>query len=158
MTEPRTSHLEPRTSLREILPSDLEALYRLDQMCFEPGIAYSRQQLRGFLGIPSAQGVLAESAGELAGFALGYLSRGGAGHVVTLDVHPRERRRGLGKTLLEDLLSRLTRAGARRARLEVAVENLGAIAFYESFGFQTRRRLPDYYAAGRAALEMEKVL
>ena len=40
-------------SLREILPSDFESLYRLDQICFEPGIAYSREELRRFLGIPT---------------------------------------------------------------------------------------------------------
>ena len=125
-------------------------------MCFEEGIAYSRRQLLGFLGIPTAQGVLAEAGDILAGFAIGYLSRDGAGHVVTLDVHPRERRRGVGKIVLEELLSRLRRGGARRAILEVAEENLGAIAFYETLGFRRRRRLPDYYAPGRSALEMER--
>jgi len=144
--------------LRDIGPDDLEALYRLDQVCFEPGIAYSRRQLRGFLSIPAAQGLIADSGGRLDGFAIGYVARGGVAHVVTLDVDPRQRRRGLGKTLLEELLSRLNRAGARRAILEVAEENLGAIAFYENLAFRRRRRLPDYYAPGRAALEMEKDL
>src|SRR5207244_4842385 len=102
--------------------------------------------------------VLAEAGDMLAGFGIGCLSRDGAGHVVTLDVHPRERRRGVGKIVLEELLSRLRRGGARRAILEVAEENLGAIAFYETLGFRRRRRLPDYYAPRRPALEMEKDL
>src|SRR5438876_716461 len=151
-SHPRTGPVE----IREIFPSDLERLYRLDRLCFEEGIAYSRRQLRGFLSLPTAQGLIVESRGRLDGFAIGYLSRDGAGHVVTLDVHPRERRRGVGKILLEELLSRLRRGGARRAILEVAEENLGAIAFYETLGFRRRRRLPDYYAPGRSALEMER--
>jgi ribosomal-protein-alanine N-acetyltransferase len=146
------------SEIREVVPSDLEGLYRLDQLCFEEGIAYSHRQLRGFLSIPTAQGLIAETGGRLAGFTIGYVARDGAGHVVTLDIHPRERRRGLGKILLEELLSRLRRAGARRAILEVAEENLGAIAFYETLGFHRRRRLPDYYAPRRPALEMGKDL
>lgn len=142
--------------LREILPSDFEELYRLDQVCFEPGIAYSRGVLRRFLGIPTADGLVAELDGTIAGFAIGYLTREGVARVVTLDVHPSFRRRSLGKALLEELLSRLGRAGAREARLEVSTENAGAIAFYRKLGFRRRRRIPDYYGRGRDALEMRK--
>jgi ribosomal protein S18 acetylase RimI-like enzyme len=146
----------PPPSLREILPSDFESLYRLDQICFEPGIAYSRGELRRFLGIPTADGLVADLEGTIAGFAIGYLARGSVAHVVTLDVHPSFRRRGLGKALLEGLLSRFSRAGAREARLEVSTENAGAIAFYRKLGFRRRRRIPDYYGRGRDAIEMRK--
>ena len=142
--------------MREILPSDFEELYRLDQICFEPGIAYSRGELRRFLGIPTADGLVAEVDGTIAGFAIGYVAAGGAAHVVTLDVHPSFRRRSLGKTLLEELLSRIRQAGAQEARLEVSTENAGAIAFYLKLGFRLRRRIPDYYGRGRDALEMQK--
>jgi ribosomal-protein-alanine N-acetyltransferase len=151
---PTTDH--PEHPLREILPSDFEALYRVDQICFEPGIAYSREALRRFLGIATAEGLVAELDGTIAGFAIGYLARGGAAHVVTLDVLPSFRRRSLGKALLEELLRRFSRAGAREARLEVSTENAGAIAFYRKLGFHRRRRMPDYYGRGRDALEMQK--
>ncbi len=151
---PPTTDLQP-PSLREILPSDFESLYRLDQICFEPGIAYSREELRRFLGIPTADGLVADLEGTIAGFAIGYLARGSVAHIVTLDVHPAFRRRSLGKALLEGLLSHFSRAGAREARLEVSTENSGAIAFYRKLGFRRRRRIPDYYGRGRDALEME---
>jgi ribosomal-protein-alanine N-acetyltransferase len=145
-------------TLRPVTFADIEALYALDQVCFEPGIAYSRGELRRFLSIATAQGVLADRDGTLAGFAVGYLTRGRTAHVVTLDVGLSQRRRGLGKALLEALLARLARAGAREARLEVSTENAGAIAFYERLGFRVRRRLPDYYGPGHGALEMERDL
>ena len=141
-------------TIRPVAPADIEALYALDQVCFEPGIAYSRGELRRFLGIATAEGVLADEDGALAGFAVGYLTRGRTAHVVTLDVGPAQRRRGLGKSLLEALLARLAQAGARQVRLEVSTENEGAIAFYERLGFRTRRRLRDYYGPARDALEM----
>jgi ribosomal-protein-alanine N-acetyltransferase len=148
--------------LRDIRPEDLEALFRLDQLCFEPGIAYSREELLRFLELPTAQGMLAvvksEGEGRLAGFVLGGRADRKTGHVITLDVAPQFRRRGVGRALLAELLSRLTRAGAHRAILEVDVGNAAAIAFYRRFGFCSRRRLPDYYAPGRAALEMESFL
>jgi ribosomal-protein-alanine N-acetyltransferase len=145
-------------TLRPVTFADIEALYALDQICFPPGIAYSRGELRRFLDIATAQGVLADQDGTLAGFAVGYLTRRRTAHVVTLDVAPGERRRGLGKALLEALLARLGRAGALEARLEVSTENTGAIAFYERLEFRVRRPLPDYYGPGRGALEMERDL
>ena len=143
-------------TIRPVTFKDIETLYALDQICFPPGIAYSRGELRRFLGIATAQGVLADRDGTLAGFAVGYLTRGRTAHVVTLDVGPGERRRGLGKALLESLLKRLARAGALEARLEVATENTGAIAFYEKLAFRVRRPLPGYYGPGRDGLEMER--
>jgi ribosomal-protein-alanine N-acetyltransferase len=148
----------PQSGLRSIKPGDFEALYRLDQICFEEGIAYSREELSRFLSVPSAEGVVAEEAGGVAGFAIGYLARGRVAHVVTLDVHPQQRRRGLGRALLEDLLERFSRAGAREARLEVSTENDGAIAFYEKLGFLRGRVIRHYYGTGRHACEMKKRL
>jgi ribosomal-protein-alanine N-acetyltransferase len=145
-------------TIRPVTFADIEALYALDQVCFEPGIAYSRGELRRFLGIATAEGVLADQDGALAGFAVGYRTRGRTAHVVTLDVVPSQRRRGLGKALLEALLARLAQAGALEARLEVSTENAGAIAFYETLGFRVRRPLTDYYGPGRGALEMERDL
>src|SRR6185369_1860068 len=143
-------------TIRPVTFKDIEALYALDQVCFPPGIAYSRGELRRFLGIATAVGVLADRDGTLAGFAIGYLTRRRTAHVVTLDVGSGEHRRGLGKALLEELLERLARAGAVEARLEVSTENSGAIAFYEKLAFRVRRLLPGYYGPGRDALEMER--
>jgi len=158
---PRTANRTPRTDsvvLREIRPSDFEEMYRLDQVCFEPGIAYSREDLWRFLAIATADGVVAEAAGRIAGFAIGYRTSKRVARVVTLDVDPKRRRQGLGRDLLEDLLGRFVRSGAREARLEVSVENPGAIAFYESLGFRNRRRIRDYYGPGRDAREMVRGL
>jgi ribosomal-protein-alanine N-acetyltransferase len=150
---PTTSHLPP--SLRKILPSDIDSLYRLDQICFEPGISYSPRELRRFLGIATADGLVADLDGTVAGFAIGYLTRGSVAHIVTLDVHPSFRRRSLATALLEELLNRFARGGAREARLEVSTGNTGAIAFYRKLGFRRRRRIPGYYGRGRDAFEME---
>ena len=143
----------PSIRLREFLPEDLEAAYALDQICFEPGIAYARSELRGFLARAGSVALIAEDGGALAGFAIGH-RRGAKGHVVTIDIAPEFRRRGAGKLLLAELLRRLGARGAREVRLEVDARNTGAIRFYEQMGFRPTRVRKDYYGAGVDGLEM----
>jgi ribosomal-protein-alanine N-acetyltransferase len=142
--------------LRNARPEDLPRLWELDRLCFEPGIAYSRREIRRFLLLPGARSVLAERDGELMGFALGYPDAPDVARVVTLDVHPVFRRRGLGRRLLRELLDGLAAAGSARALLEVDVRNSGAIEFYRREGFRETRRLPSYYGRGLDAFEMSK--
>jgi ribosomal-protein-alanine N-acetyltransferase len=139
--------------VRDFGPRDLEAAFALDQLCFEPEIAYTRGQLRFFLSRPDAVGLIAESDDGLAGFAIGHRA-GGNGHIVTIDIAEAHRRRGVGRTLLMEMVQRLEAAGARRIRLEVDLRNPGAIAFYGSMGFRETRRLSDYYGRGLDGLAM----
>ncbi len=131
-------------------------MYRLDHRCFEPGIAFSRAEVARFFELESLEGVAADLRGRLAGFAIGYLRRPTIGGVLTLDVDPDARRKGLGRALFEELLARLERAGASAVRLEVDVRNAGAVAFYRSFGFRKLGRIADYYGEGKDAFEMER--
>lgn len=140
--------------IRSGRPSDLPRLWELDRICFEPGIAYSRGELRRFLELSGAKCLVAESGGGIEGFALGYPDGSGDAHVVTLDVHPSARRRGLGRELLEALLASLASAGGERAVLEVDVRNSGAIAFYRNLGFRRSGRLAGYYGRGLDADRM----
>jgi [ribosomal protein S18]-alanine N-acetyltransferase len=142
--------------IREARPGDLRRLWELDRICFEPGIAYSRGEIRRFLDQPGARCIVAESGDGIDGFALGYPGPPDLARVVTLDVRPDARRRGLGKELLERLLADLAAAGARRPLLEVDVRNTGAIAFYRTLGFSTTGRIPDYYGPGLDAFEMAR--
>jgi ribosomal-protein-alanine N-acetyltransferase len=139
--------------VRDFCPEDLEAAYELDQACFEPGIAYSRSEIRGFLSRAGAVALAAENGGALAGFAIGH-RRGARGHIVTIDIAPGRRRHGTGRLLLTELLRRLEEAGARQIRLEVDARNAAAIRFYEHMGFRATRRLADYYGEGIDGLEM----
>lgn len=145
-------------TLRDLEPKgDLEAAFALDQVCFEPGIAFSRAEIRSFLARPGRVALAAEADGELAGFAIAE-RRGSRGHIVTIDVAPSARRRGLGKRLLAALLGRLEEDGARQIRLEVDVRNTSAMRFYERMGFTPTRTLRSYYGKGLDGLEMVRDL
>ncbi len=144
--------------VRDFAPGDLEEAYRLDRSCFEDGIAYTRGQIRDFLGREGAIALAADADdGTLAAFAIGHVA-GSRGHVVTIDVAAAYRRHGLGHRLLSEVKARMAAAGAREVRLEVDTRNTAAIRFYERMGFRAVRTLPDYYGPGRDGLRMTRRL
>ncbi len=64
-------------------------------------------------------------------------------HLMNIAVDPALRRRGIGRSLLEQMIER---AGPdREYTLEVRTSNSGAIALYERFGFRGAGTRPRYY-------------
>ena len=67
--------------------------------------------------------------------------------ILNLGVMPEERRRGIGKGLLEAAFAWGAENRARRVFLEVRASNRAAIQFYEAFGFRVAGRRAKYYSA-----------
>ena len=148
-------------SIRPAAREDMDTLFALDRACFRPGIAYSRAELGYFVFHPRSVSIVAEDASGIAGFAVVefLLERGRLiGHIVTIDVAPAERRQGVGRALMEALLGFCLERQAAIMRLEVAVDNDGAIAFYKLLGFVETGRIRGFYLGGLDALRMEKDL
>ncbi|MGC2399929.1 MAG: N-acetyltransferase [Acidobacteriaceae bacterium] len=148
--------------LRNFQTHDLAGLHQLDQVCFTRGIAYSRAELRYFLAHPHCSCWVAELPDhKLVGFViLERQSREGrpAGHIITIDVDPDERRRGLGTLLMHAVEDRLKQEGAAAISLEVAENNTAARQFYRGLGFVSRGRIAKYYGGTIDAEVMEKLL
>jgi ribosomal-protein-alanine N-acetyltransferase len=148
--------------LRSFQMRDLAGLYRLDQVCFPQGIAYSRAELQYFLTRPDCSCWIAEDPDDkLTGFVIvERTSREGrsVGHIVTLDIDPAERRRGLGTLLMQTAEEQLRQQGAGVLSLEVAENNLSARKFYRGLGFVVRGRIAKYYGGRIDAEVMEKVI
>lgn len=73
-------------------------------------------------------------------------------HITLVAVDPAQRRRGLGRLVIEALLRRAEDLGAERATLEVAADNAAAVGLYGALGFHTAGRRCHYYRDGRDAL------
>ncbi|HXE91163.1 MAG TPA: GNAT family N-acetyltransferase [Terriglobales bacterium] len=144
--------------LRDQCPADFETLWRIDQECFPPGIAYPREELAYYLGQKNAFALVAEQGGVIAGFVVGEVLRRGAGHIITLDVREAARRAGLGSRLMRAAEERLCSAGCHMVFLETAVDNLAALTFYKRHGYSVLRTLPRYYQGSVDGLRMEKRL
>lgn len=146
-------------ALRPVSREDVELLFTLDQKCFRPGIAYSKAELKYFLFHPAGIALVAADGGAIAGFAIAEMRmhHGEAvGHIVTVDIDPAHRRRGVGRLLMEAMAGRCREAGVARLQLEVAVDNEGAIAFYKELGFSPTGRIRCYYMGKLDALTMER--
>ncbi len=146
-----------KITLREYSPADFEALYQIDQACYEPGVAYSRRTLGEYLDLPATDCVVAEAAGRIIGFCI-TAREGTAGYIVTMDVLAVHRRRGVGTRLLAEAERRMAAAGARRVALETATDNVSAIAFWKKHRYRVRGVKKHYYPGGRDAFAMAKTI
>ena len=141
----------------EIGPEDTQALTALDALCFPSHTAFSRREFRRLVASPHVVGRRVEIVGALVGFVLA-AAYGERGEIVTIDVHPAFRRRGLGRGLLRWAHAAMQSRGVRVAGLHVRSDNLGAVGLYESEGYTVVRRVPGYYADSSDALEMVRTL
>lgn len=154
-------------TLREFAAADFDRLWRIDQSCFPPGIAYSRAELKLYMRRPAAFTLVAISKGapeagspkpEVAGFIVAEKGGRARGHIITIDVIAEVRRFGVGSLLLNAAEDRLRTARCVAVELETAVDNASALAFYKRRGYSVIARYPRYYANGVDALVLEKAL
>lgn len=165
-----------KISLRPYRPDDFEKLYEIDHACYPREIAYSRADMRAYLGFGGSECLLAEivedkpSSGKraaraandtgdttIAGFCIG-AHRGLEGYIVTMDVLEPYRRQGIATTLLTEMEALLARNGVRRISLETATDNDAGVAFWKRHGYRTRGIRKGYYPGGRDAFAMTKTI
>lgn len=142
-------------TLRVYRQGDWKAMHALDVVCFERQFQFSRGAMRGFAEAKGAVTVLAEAGGQLVGFCVAEMERQ-AGYVVTLDVAPAWRRKGLAKRLMEEAQARVSAAGGVVMTLHVFRGNVGAMQFYEAIGFERVGMVEGFYGRGLHALVYQK--
>lgn len=152
------------TDLRPVTQGDIDALVRLEAVCF-PGDRLTRARFldllrrpsAAFIGAPAA--VIGAGATGLAGYALILFRRGSrVARLYSIAVDPEARGRGLGRRLMEAAVDLARQRGADLLRLEVRVDNPSAIALYRALGFHDFATRRDYYDDGTDALRFEKAL
>lgn len=75
-------------------------------------------------------------------------------HLLNVAVRPEFQGQGLAKRLLAAMIAVGRRGGAETFFLEVRPSNLPAVGLYQSLGFSTAGRRPNYYEDGEDALLM----
>ena len=147
--------------LRNFDDSDLEAIHAMDQICFRRGIAYSREELDWYAHHPAVLTVIAEDDFSLAGFAMAEITKKrkeSSGHVITIDVHPRARRKGTGRMLMAAIEDWLRQHKIGSCSLEVAVDDPGALRFYRQIDYMQAGKLQGYYMGTLDAYVLRKSL
>src|SRR5271170_4227139 len=144
-----------KIALRSYSTADFEAIYQIDQQCFEPAVAYSRRDLQSYLKLPGGDCVIAEAAGKIVGFLV-IAHEDAVGSIVTIDVLAAHRRQGVATLLLGESERRLAAANVGTIDLETATDNASAIAFWQKHGYRTVQIQKEYYPDGRDAYSMTK--
>ncbi|MFZ0638808.1 MAG: N-acetyltransferase [Candidatus Acidiferrales bacterium] len=149
-----------KVSLRAAHGADFETLYAIDQVCYSPAVAYTREELRWYLSLRGAECIVAEARAKepkIAGFIV-TTSRTIHGHIITIDVLEMYRRTGVGSALLRRAETQMKRRGITDVWLETATNNEAAIAFWKKHGYRSHGRLANYYPDGLDAFAMSKSL
>lgn len=129
-------------SLRFATPDDAGALAVLHASAFDQ--PWPAEDILRLMTIMGGFAILAEE-GAAQGFVLARAIAGEA-EILTLAVAPAGRRRGLGRALVEAAAAESQRRGAGTLFLEVADDNVAALALYRAAGFERAGLRRAYYA------------
>jgi ribosomal-protein-alanine N-acetyltransferase len=129
-------------SVEVLGPADLEEVVALERMCFRTH--WTREQF--LLGLERGAflvlGIRLRTA--LAAYAA-FSIIAGEMEILNIATHPFHRRKGLGRTLLTEVLRTCSARNVSQGFLEVRRSNAPAIDLYEKFGFILKGTRKNYY-------------
>ena len=129
--------------IRSFSLSDLEQILEIEKTSFPKSPYDWATFLNLFYQYPKTFLVYIDTRHGVGGNRiLGYIVFTASGHILSIAVDPRHRKKGVGKALIERALH-LRRV--KKIWAEVRKGNLGAQAFYLKMGFQIIREVPNYY-------------
>jgi len=102
--------------VRKYQPADFQRLLEIDQSCFVAGIAYSTQELRYFLAMPTAISLVGVNGDRILGFVVADRFRPrrasrSIGKIITIDVAPEAQHGGMGTLLMSSAEHELKQGG-----------------------------------------------
>jgi len=125
--------------LRHATPDDLDAIMRLETGTFEND-AWSPGMMARDLADPACYYLVAfppDDPDRIVAYAGLLAARGaGEGDIQTIAVAEEARGHGLGRTLMQSLITEARKRGARTVFLEVRADNPGAQRLYQRLGFE----------------------
>lgn len=139
--------------------NDLDKLYEIEAKCFRRE-AFTKRQIAQLLRDYNSVSLLAKCDGKAVGFIIGMIrveKETLTGHILTLDVLPAQRRRGIGRRLLRELESMFRLKNIGVSYLEAREDNVAALRLYERMGYKRIGRLKDYYGYAHGVC-LKKVL
>jgi ribosomal-protein-alanine N-acetyltransferase len=138
---------------------DLDQLCEIEIECFRRE-AFTKKQIAQLLMDYNSISLLARHNGKAVGFIIGRISaekKGLAGHILTLDVLPAHRGRGIGRRLLQELESIFAQKDISESYLEAREDNVAALRLYKRMGYEKIGKLKNYYGDAHGVY-LKKVL
>ena len=153
-SSPAELNIRPATS------EDLDLLLAIERQCFRAH-RFDRKDFQYHLKNPRSILSVAEVDGQIAGYVAGIIYHGSKrrlGWIYSMAVLPAWRGRGIGSRLLKYFEAEAAKKGSQAVVLEVRRTNRTAFSLYRKAGYEVKKTLPDYYAAGSDGLRMRKQL
>lgn len=128
--------------IRPFSLSDLDAILEIESQSF-PKSPYDWATFVNLQALyPETFLVCVDTNHDLREKILGYIIFSRDGHIISIAVHLRHRRKGVGTHLLRRAMKT---PRLRKVWAEVRKSNHGAQAFYSKMGFQIEGVVPNYY-------------
>lgn len=153
-------------TLRKFTPDDLQAVMRINRLCLPEN--YTDMFFMDLHQRFPETFIVAEEDGEIIGYimcrievGLSNIGLGGLvrkGHVVSIAVMPKGRRKGVATALLKAAMEGMLHYKAKQIFLEVRVTNQAGIELYKKLGLEVSRTISGYYSDGEDAYVMTKRL
>ncbi len=136
----------------------LDVLYRIEEQCFDEE-AFTKRQIAYLLTDYNTIALAAKTGSDIAGFIIAQIDNDDNeyGHIITLNVAPNYRHKGVATKLLGEIESLLKQRGIVECRLEVREDNHAAIKLYHKLSYQTIGKLDRYYGK-KHGLYLKKAL
>ncbi len=143
-------------SFRVATPADGPQLVALEHHCFTTD-RLSPRSFQWMISRAHGQLLVAENDAQLLGYALVLFHRGTSlARLYSIAIAEHARGMGLGKQLLTRIEACALEHDCAYLRLEVRIDNRGALAMYERNGYRRFALINDYYEDHTAAIRLEK--
>ncbi len=137
----------------------LDRLFEIEMECFKSE-AFTKQQIAQLLQNQNCISLIAKENNKIIGFVIGMVYVEDdvlTGHILTIDVSPSHRRKGVGIKLLLELEKIFRIKHVKISRLEVREDNIAALSLYQKLGYRKVGKLHHYYGDAHGIL-LEKAL
>ena len=125
----------------------LDKLFQIEEQCFDQE-AFTKQQIAYLLSDYNTLALVARENSDIAGFIIAQIEveeNQLFGHIITLNVPPKYRRKGVGSKMLKEIEELLKQKGITECKLEVREDNSAALKLYLKSDYQKIGKLENYY-------------
>ena len=137
----------------------LDKFCEIENQCFSQE-AFTKRQLAYLLTDYNTIGLVAKVNSDVAGFIISQVEIEKDtlyGHIVTVNVAPNYRRKGIATQMIKDTEKILRDKGIGESHLEVREDNSAALKLYQNSGYIKIGRLEKYYG-NKHGLFLKKTL
>lgn len=143
-------------NIRLFEPRDMFSVIKLASMTLTE--QYNPSIFNYFYETFSEGFIIAEKDHKIVGFIIGIITNRNIAKILMISVDDRCRRQKIGNELLLKFINIIKNKNLRTIELEVRIDNISAIKFYEKYNFKIVNKLTQFYQNGEDAYTMKLIV